>query len=41
MFYRKEVVPIMEALRKPIDELELLVDSNLWPVPSYGSMLFK
>ena len=41
MFYRKEVVPIMEALRKPIDELELLVDSNLWPVPSYGAMLFK
>ena len=41
MFYRNEIVPIMEALRKPIDELELLVDSNLWPVPSYGSMLFK
>ena len=22
-------------------ELELLVDSNLWPVPSYGELLFK
>ena len=41
MFYREEKVPIMEVLRKSIDELELLVDSNLWPVPSYGAMLFK
>ena len=41
MFYRKEIIPIMENLRKPIDELELLVDSNLWPVPSYGALMFK
>jgi glutamine synthetase len=41
MFYRKEIIPIMEDLRKPIDELELLVDSNLWPVPSYGALMFK
>ena len=41
MFYRKEIFPIMESLRRPIDELELLVDSNLWPVPSYGEMMFK
>ena len=41
MFYRKEIIPIMEDLRNPIDELELLVDSNLWPVPSYGALMFK
>ena len=41
MSYRKEIIPIMEALRKPIDELELIVDSNYWPVPSYGSLMFK
>ena len=41
MFYRKEIIPIMEDLRKPIDELELLVDSNFWPVPSYGALMFK
>jgi glutamine synthetase len=41
MSYRKEIIPIMEALRKPIDELELIVDSNLWPVPSYGSLMLK
>lgn len=39
--YRKVIIPIMEDLRKPIDELELLVDSNLWPVPSYGTLMFK
>ena len=41
MLYRKEIIPIMEDLRRPIDELELLVDSNLWPVPYYGDLMFK
>ena len=41
MFYRKEIFPAMEDLRRPIDELELLVDSDLWPVPSYGDLMFK
>ena len=41
IFYRKEIFPAMEDLRYPIDELELLVDSNLWPVPSYGDLMFK
>ena len=40
-FYRNEIFPIMEALRRPIDELELLVDSNLWPVPTYGELMYK
>ena len=41
ILYRKEIIPIMEDLRRPIDELELLVDSNLWPVPYYGDLMFK
>ena len=41
MLYRKEIIPIMEDLRRPIDELELLVDSSLWPVPYYGDLMFK
>ena len=41
MLYRKEVVPKMEDLRTPIDKLELLVDSNLWPVPTYSELMFK
>ena len=40
-YFRAQVVPSMEALRKPIDELELIVDKNLWPVPTYGDLLFE
>lgn len=35
------VVPAMEALRKPIDTLEMIVDKDLWPMPSYGDLLFE
>ena len=41
LFCRKRIVPSMEALRKPVDELELLVDSRLWPVPTYGELIFE
>ncbi len=40
-YYRDQVFPAMEALRTPIDELEMLVDKEDWPVPSYGDMLFE
>lgn len=39
--FRYHVVPAMERLRKPIDELELLVDKKLWPVPTYGDLLYE
>ncbi len=39
--YAKDVLlPDMFALRKPLDELELLVDKSYWPIPSYGDLLF-
>ena len=38
--YRTAVVPAMDALRYPIDALELLVDKSAWPVPTYGDLLF-
>ena len=31
----------MTALRIPVDELELLVDKDLWPVPTYGDLMFE
>lgn len=40
-FYRDEVFTAMTDLRTPIDELEMLVDKEDWPVPSYGDMLFE
>lgn len=41
LYFRKEVVPAMEALRAPIDKLEMLVAKEDWPVPSYGDLLFE
>ena len=40
-FYRDKVLPAMEALRKPVDKLEMLVDKSMWPMPSYGDMIFE
>lgn len=39
--YHDEVVPAMEALRVPADKLEMLVDKELWPFPSYGDLIFE
>ena len=39
--YYKRVVPVMEALRAPVDKLEMLVDKDLWPMPSYGDLIFE
>ena len=40
-YFHGEVFPAMEALRRPVDELEMLVDKSVWPVPSYGDLLFE
>ena len=40
LFFRREVCPAMEALRRPIDELEMIVDRRLWPVPTYAELLY-
>ena len=40
-YYRDEVTTAMEALRAPIDQLEMIVDKELWPMPSYGDLLFE
>ena len=40
-FYHSDVVPAMEALRAPVDKLEMLVDKSMWPMPSYGDLIFE
>ena len=41
-FYYKDVVKVaMDALRAPVDKLEMLVDSNVWPIPTYGELMFE
>ena len=39
--YRRTIVPAMEHLRTPVDELEMLVDKKFWPMPSYGDLIFE
>lgn len=39
--YHDRVVPEMEALRKPVDKLEMIVDKSIWPMPSYGDLIFE
>ena len=39
-FYHSDVVPAMEALRAPVDKLEMIVDKEAWPMPSYGDLIF-
>ena len=40
-FYRDEVKTAMEALRTPVDKLEMIVDKEVWPMPSYGDLIFE
>ncbi|BCN32017.1 glutamine synthetase III family protein [Anaeromicropila herbilytica] len=39
--YRNTVFSAMAELRAPIDALELIVDKEVWPVPTYGDLLFE
>ena len=40
-YYHFEVCTAMEALRAPIDKLEMIVDKEAWPMPSYGDLIFE
>lgn len=40
-FYYFEVTPAMEALRAPVDRMEMIMDKEAWPMPSYGDLLFE
>ena len=40
-YYRDEVCTAMEALRAPVDKLEMIVDKAMWPMPSYGDLIFE
>ena len=41
VYCKDTVTKIMEELRKPVDELEMLVDKEMWPMPSYGDLIFE
>ena len=37
----ENVTTAMKALRIPVDKLEMIVDKELWPFPSYGDLIFE
>ena len=41
MYYRTDVLPAMEALRKTADEMEVNTAEKYWPFPTYGDILFS
>ncbi len=40
-FYKDTVKEIMAQLRQPADELEMIVDKEMWPFPTYGELMFE
>ncbi|QVK17860.1 glutamine synthetase III [Mycoplasmatota bacterium] len=39
--YKNDVLKVMSSLRKPCDQLELLVAKEYWPFPTYGDLLYR
>ena len=40
-YFHEEIVPAMAELRAPVDTLEMIVDKEMWPMPSYGDLMFE
>ncbi len=40
-YYKDSVKTAMDELRTPCDELEMIVDKSLWPIPTYAELMFE
>ena len=40
-FYKDTVKDAMDALRMPVDALEMIVDKEAWPMPTYADLIFE
>ena len=38
--FHDRVVPLMEDIRSHVDDLEMVIDDQLWPLPKYRELLF-
>ena len=38
--YHDTVAPFLDEIRGHIDDLELMVDNQIWPLPKYRELLF-
>ena len=41
LFVSDVAVTHMDGLRAAVDALELIVDKDVWPVPTYGDLMFE
>jgi glutamine synthetase len=41
IYYHDIVTAAMAELRTPVDKLEMIVDKEMWPMPSYGDLIFE
>ena len=41
LYYRREILSAMDALRACADKAEVLVGTEAWPYPGYGQLLFS
>lgn len=39
--YRDNVLTTLNALRRDVDRIEMMIPSKMWPVPTYTDLLFK
>ena len=39
--YKDKVVLYMEKVRDSVDALEMIIDKDMWPMPSYGDLLIE
>jgi glutamine synthetase len=40
-YYKDKIITAMSQLRKNVDSLEVIVDHDIWPVPTYGQILYN
>ena len=38
--YHDTIAPMLESIRHRIDQLELVIDDQIWPLPKYRELLF-
>ena len=40
-YYKTSVIPKMDALRRAVDDMEVITAREFWPVPTYGDITFR
>lgn len=40
-YYKDNVIPRMDALRRLVDSMEVLTSREAWPIPTYSDIIFK